>query len=54
MKGRTSVENIFCKIITVMNNYYLNVDKMVGFTSSDTVAMMLIGSYQERTSLFNL
>jgi len=40
MKGRTSAENIFCEILTVMNTYNLNLDKMVGFTSDDAAAMI--------------
>ena len=40
MKGRTSTENIFCKIIIVMNTYNLNLGSMVGFTSEGTAAMI--------------
>jgi len=40
MKGRTSAENLFCEIITVMNTYNLNLDKMVAFTIDDATAMI--------------
>ena len=40
IKERTRAENIFCEIITVINTYNLNLDKIVGFTS-DSIAFMI-------------
>ena len=40
VKGKTNAENIFCKIITIMNTSNLNLDKIVGFISNGAATII--------------